>query len=98
VPRSILPQSRLFDPISGRFTPIRAANPRSDAEGATHSLIPPETCHATSTWKIFSLPTLDDARTSGHRDFPAGSCLRLTTELAKMERGPIAMSGPVLSV
>ena len=37
------PQSRLFDPISGRFTPIRAANPRSDAEVATHSLIPPET-------------------------------------------------------
>jgi len=34
------PQSRLFDPISGRFTPIRAANPHSDAEGATHSLIP----------------------------------------------------------
>ena len=34
------PQSRLFEPISGRFTPIRAANPRSDAQGATHSLIP----------------------------------------------------------
>ena len=34
------PKSRLFDPISGRFTPIRAANPRPDAEGATHSLIP----------------------------------------------------------
>ena len=39
------PQSRLFGPISGRFTPIRAANPRSDAAGATHSLRPqkPET-------------------------------------------------------
>jgi len=94
------PQSRLFDPISGRFTPIRAANPRSDAEGATHSLIPkkPVTQHPPGKYSPSPRPTLDDARTSGHRHFPGGSCLRLTTELAKMERGPIARSGPILSV
>jgi hypothetical protein len=43
-------------------------------------------------------PQRGGSRTVTAAPFPGGSCLRLTTELAKMERGPIAMSGPVLSV
>jgi len=98
VPRSILPPKSPFRPHFGAFYPHPGSKSALRCGRGDPLFETPETCHPTSTWKIFSLPTLDDARTRGHRHFPAGSCLRLTTELAKMERGPIAMSGPVLSV
>ena len=131
MPRSILPPKSPFRPHFGAFSPHPGSKSALRCGRGDPLFETPETCHPTSTWKIFSLPTLDDARTRGHRHFPAGSCLRLTTEfpmnsrvltcicahtrlpppvqgpsgsraparrLAKMERGPIAMSGPVLSV
>ena len=98
VPRSILSPKSPFRPHFGAFYPHPGSKSALRCARGDPLFDTPETCHPTSTWKIFSLPTRDDARTSGHRHFPAGSCLRLTTELAKMERGPIAMSGPVLSV
>jgi len=98
VPRSILPPKSPFRPHFGAFYPHPGSKSALRCGRGDPLFETPETCHPASTWKIFSLPTLDDARTSGHRHFPGGSCLRLTTELAKMERGPIARSGPLLSV
>ena len=62
-------QSHLFGPISGRFTPIRAANPHSDAAGATHSLRPqkPGAWSQVAGWSCGSAPTQRQSIASGRK-------------------------------
>jgi len=69
------PKNRHFEPISGRFTPIRPTNQRCErrAEGANQFLAPGKRgWPPTSPWPLFSrLPphaprlTLHDARPAG---------------------------------
>jgi len=99
------PINRHFEPISGRFTPIRPTNQRQERKGpATFrrpgSVVgpqrPPGHCSAAPRYTPPPHPT------SGIRscaDPPSlATCLTPTTDLSKTERDPIATSGPTISV
>ena len=90
------PKNRHFEPISGRFTPIRPTNHRCERNGLPNSWHPgnvggphrlPGHCSPVSR------STPEQRAQVMRRPSPAGYCLPPTVELAKTDRGPISTSG-----
>ena len=84
------PKNRLFEPVSGRFTPIRPTNPRRERHGlpTLATVLPPPASRPTPNQRGEVLCRLSSA----------GYCLPPTAQLPITERGPISTSEPSISL
>ena len=98
------PKSRHFEPISGRFTPIRPTNQRQERKWRPTSWHPGNV--GGPPWPLFSrltpqasrptlrVPRRDQRGQVVRRPSPAGYCLTPNAELPRILRGPITPIGP----
>jgi hypothetical protein len=105
-PRGRLRKNRLFDPFSGRFTPIRPTNQRRERKGHPVSrtretwlvpnvhlatVLPPHALRP-ATHALRSTP--DRRGQVVRRPSPTGYCLTPTADLSKIKRVLITTNGP----
>ena len=97
------PINRHFEPISGRFAPIRpqiiaASGMGYPLLGTRETWVVPTVFLTTVLLSRAPRPTPDQRDQVVRGPSPAGECLTPTAELRKTERGPISTSEPSISL